>query len=351
MTEPAGRNESEDIRQPPWARLRRFLSPGRALMALVVLASLGMLAYGLVSNWRELVTYEWRITYWPLVAALLLYPAALGIAVLIWHQILQHLGGHSRWQQDLRIYCVSNIARRLPTPAWFVAGRIYLGSQINLAKSVSSMGVLLEAVLILVSGLLLSVLTLPFGSQGGPLGQHGPKLVPLLLLGLVLIIRPQLLRAFIVRLARWLGRGQSIPGEIDYRRMVMWTGLYAVVWILGGITLYLLVRTVYPLPAGSLPTVIGIWAIGGVVSHLAVFTPGGLGIKELTMAALLSSLVPMTIAIVVSIGARVWYSLNELFWFALTSPLSSTIAPVPQPNGRDNGYPGEQGSPDTTQSG
>jgi uncharacterized membrane protein YbhN (UPF0104 family) len=108
--------------------------------------------------------------------------------------------------------------------------------------------------------------------------------------------------------------------------MLIWTGLYMVVWILGGITLYLLVRSVYPLPARSLPTVVGIWVLGGVVSHVAVLTPGGLGIKELTLAALLSSLAPMTIAIVVSVAARIWYSLNELLWFVLTTSLSRPMA-------------------------
>ena len=61
---------------------------------------------------------------------------------------------------------------------------------------------------------------------------------------------------------------------------------------------------------------------GGVVSHVAIFLPGGLGIKELTMAALLSAVVPMPIAILVSVVARLWFSLNELIWLLLSSRLA-----------------------------
>jgi hypothetical protein len=305
-----------------WQRLKDRVPAGRLAMGIIVLTSLAALAYGLVSNWQELADYDWEIVYWPILVGLSLYPVALGLAVATWRKILHQVGGQSRWQQDLRIYCASNITRRLPTLVWFVAGRIYLYDQIEVPKSVSSLAMLIEGVLILFSGLLLSMIIVPFSSSMGFIGQHSSKLIPLVFISLIVILRPRFLSRFVGWLARRLGHDQMITADVDYQHMLMWTIMYSLVWMVGGVILYLLVRTLYPLPIHNVPTVIGIWAIGGVVSHLAVLTPGGLGIKELTMATLLSNLIPTPIAIIVSIFARVWYSLNELLWFALTARLS-----------------------------
>ena len=92
-------------------------------------------------------------------------------------------------------------------------------------------------------------------------------------------------------------------------------------------------------PVRHLPTVIGIWVSGGVVSHVAIFLPGGLGIKELTMAALLSAVVPMPIAILVSVVARLWFSLNELIWLLLSSRLAWNRNRTPSPERDDRVTP------------
>lgn len=327
MTSPGNADRTIHLTQSRWQRLRKHVSMGRLAMGSIVLGSLAVLAYGLVSNWQELISYDWEVTYWPILVGLFLYPVALGLAVAVWRGILSQLGAQSHWLQDLHIYCVSNIARRLPTPVWFVAGRIYLYSEIQVPKSISSLAVLVEAVLILFSGLLLSLILLPFSEGLGLISKYNGLLIPLVLISLGLILRPKILRRFIDWLASRLGRGQAIATDVDYRHMLLWTAVYSLVWILGGVTMFLLVRSVYPLPIRTVPTCTAIWAIGGVVSHLAVLTPGGLGIKELTLATLLANLIPTPIAIVVSVFARVWYSLNELLWFALTSRLSRKPTP------------------------
>ena len=290
-------------------------------MGAIVLASLAALGYGLLINWSQLTSYDWHIVYWPLLVGLSLYPVALGIAVATWRGILRHLGARSSWQQDLRIYCVSNLARRLPTPVWFVAGRIYLYNEIQVAKSTSSLATVIETVLILFSGLLMCLISVPLGTGVSFIDRHGAKLLPVVLLSLIVILRPQFLRGCFDWLARRLGQQRTIAAAVDYRHMLLWTALYSLVWIIGGVMLYMLARTVYPLQVRHLPTVVAAWAIAGVVSHLAVLTPGGLGVKELTLTALLAGLMPTPIAIIVAIAARVWYSLNELLWFAASSYL------------------------------
>ena len=58
------------------------------------------------------------------------------------------------------------------------------------------------------------------------------------------------------------------------------------------------------------------------------------------MAALLSAVVPMPIAILVSIVARVWFSLNELIWLIISSRLVSVYAATQAQAGRADPGPG-----------
>ena len=135
----------------------------RIFVALVIGASLAALAYGVIKNWQELVTYQWDLTYWPIPVALLLYGIDLGLAVIVWGGIVRGLGGQSRWMQDLRIYCASNLARRLPTPLWFMLGRVYLYEELGVSKTISSLATVVEGVLILFSGLVTLLVLLPLG--------------------------------------------------------------------------------------------------------------------------------------------------------------------------------------------
>ena len=302
------------------ARNTKFAS--RIFIILVVGASLAALIYGVVRNWQELATYHWEITYWPIPVALLLYGVDLGLAVVVWGSIVRRMGGQSRWIQDLRIYCASSLARRLPTPLWFVLGRAYLYEELGVSKTISSLATVVEGVLILFSGLVMWLVLLPFSGSLDFLKRYTWAIAGVAALCLLLLLRPQSLRRTVSWLAQRLGRGQAVVQDVDYRHMLLWIGLYSMVWIIGGVIFYLLLRIVHALPVRYLPTVIGVWVAGGVVSHVAIFLPGGLGIKELTMAALLSAVVPMPIAILVSVVARLWFSLNELAWLLLSTRLA-----------------------------
>jgi uncharacterized membrane protein YbhN (UPF0104 family) len=320
-----------EARRTDWRRIcKQWLGVGarntrrwsRILVALVVGASIAALVYGVIRNWQELATYHWEITYWPIPIAMLLYGIDIGLAVAIWGSIVRRMGGASRWVHDLRIYCASNLARRLPTPIWFVLGRVYLYEELGVSKAISSLATVAEGVLVLFSGLVTLLVFLPLVGGAAFLGHYTWAIVGLAIGCLFLVLRPQSLRWTVNWLAQRLGRGEAVADDLDYRHMLLWTGLYSIVWIVGGLIFYLLLRMVYLLPVHHLPAVVGIWVAGGVVSHVAVFLPGGLGLKELTMAALLSALVPMPIAILVSVVARLWFSLNELLWLLLSSRLA-----------------------------
>ena len=173
---------------------RRFGSGSRLLVALVVGASLAALVYGLAKNWPQLVGYHWELTYWPIPIALLLYGVALGLAVVVWGGIVRRMGGRSRWMQDLRIYCASSLAKRLPTPLWFLLGRVYLYEELGVSKAISSLATVMEGVLVLFSGLVTLLALVPFGGGLALLQRYTGLIAGLAVVCLLLLLRPQSLR-------------------------------------------------------------------------------------------------------------------------------------------------------------
>ncbi len=317
---------AKDDRSAPAASwLVRTLArrPSRPLVWIVLLASLALLGYGLVGNWRELRAYSWRIEGWPLAAAWVLFALTLGMVIFIWRRILHTLGGSSTWRQDARIYCAANLAQRLPTPIWFLAGRVLMTSEIGIPKRISSLAVLLEWVAGFVGGLVAILALLPFEQAGGLMPRYAGGLLLIAVPCLILVLQPRTL----VRLARWaaarLGHAQEALPEVSYRHMLQWVGLWVAPWLISGAMFCFLARAVYAPAWAHWPSLILIWVAGGVVSRVSAFVPGGLLLREFTIAMMLSALMPMSIAVVIALVTRLWVAANDLFWFLATARLVS----------------------------
>lgn len=305
------------------ARLRRGWDwLARHTPRLIAGASLGALAVGVAVSWPHLRAYSWDITWWPLAVAALAYPPAQLLAATLWGAILERSGGRASWRQHLKVYCASCLARRLPTPAWFIAGRLGMYRALGVGQRMTSVAMALEVALIAFSGAVVSLaaLLLPDSLVGLP-ARYTPWLAGLAVASLLLVARPTVLPRVMTAIGRRLGRQQQWDVTVDPGHMLLWAGGYALIWVLGGITLYCLTRALHPLPIARLPHVIGIWALAGTISQLAVFMPAGLGIREASLVAMLSTLAPLPVVVVVAIVARLWYSILELVFFALTSRL------------------------------
>ena len=73
---------------------------------------------------------------------------------------------------------------------------------------------------------------------------------------------------------------------------------YAATWLIGGLGLYFMVRSVGgDPPLSSVPFLGGVSAVGAIVAVLAVFAPSGLGPREATMYGLTLALTTDSVAL------------------------------------------------------
>jgi len=78
--------------------------------------------------------------------------------------------------------------------------------------------------------------------------------------------------------------------------------------------LFAIVNVYQPLPLAAIPATIGAWTIACTISMLVFFLPSNFGITEVTMVALLSGLVPIAVAVLAALSARILATLLDLVW-------------------------------------
>ena len=290
-------------RLPSWVRGRT----GRILgTALLVLPAVGYIAYRGYQNWDQLRASAWsfRPAYWAL--TLVGYVLSVVCVLWAWNRIAGHLTPVKRFGQNARLYCLSNLPRHIPGSIWYMAGRSYLYKQVGVPASLTMAGIALEVFLTIGAGLLTYLLSLPLaGSLGaGPLRLG----IALGLLALaLLILQPPVFNRVLGFFLRRFGSQEQV--HITYRGLLPPLLVYVLTWGIGGATLYTVILSVYEqVPWQEIGAVIGIWAAAGTVGLLASTFLVGLGVREVTLGALLTALIPEDRALVVAI----------LFWFLLT---------------------------------
>lgn len=303
-----------------WGRAAFASRRGRRLFLVASTGlSLALLLWGFVPHWQALRSYEWHFAWGPLLLSGATFSLSLALAVLAWTLTMRTLGVTSTWRQDAKFFFYSWMARRLPTPGPYLASRVLLYEEIGVPKRVTSVGLLWENVLLVASGALLSLILLPATPLVRDQVMQGPVLA-VAAASLLIVLRPLWLARGMNWLLARLGKA-PLPTAISQGAAALLLAVYATVWLTGGLILFLLIRSIYPVALGALPLVVQAWVISGLVAYLAFFAPAGLGVREVALAYLLALAIPLPVAVIVALLARLWLMVNELIWAAVAYKL------------------------------
>ena len=295
----------------------------KVVAAVALSVSVSLLGYGLYANWNELSTYKWSINYLYLSVSVLMYPISLLVLILVWHSIMRRMEIKLSLSQDLRMYCYTNLARRLPGAAlWHVGGRVYLYGREGVPRSVSALGTFLELALHSLAGVLVFLASRPFYPHHDVL--RNDLFLVLIIPMMVVVADPSFLNNTAVWLLHRFSSGEVAPIAFTRRGLLTWMALYSFSWVCAGVVLYLLVETIYPASTINFATITGIGAGVVALSSVANFVPIGLG-REITMSLLLSRYIPSSMAIVVSLLFRLLSILAEMFWAFVFLLLSNYV--------------------------
>jgi uncharacterized membrane protein YbhN (UPF0104 family) len=214
--------------------------------------------------------------------------AALGgyylVFVVGWMRILAEWEISLSYPDALRAEMISMLAKYIPGGIWTPAARVVAARRAGVTDAaLVTSSMLLEAGISAVAGVIVFVVALPFVDNV----DMSPW--PLVVFGAVLavLVQPRVFRPLAGKVLRRLGYTKELP-NLRGRTLSGLLVFYAGTWVLGGLALWLLLRSVGAHP--EFATIVflgGTAAVGAIVAVLFVFAPSGLGPREASMYGLL----------------------------------------------------------------
>jgi hypothetical protein len=278
-------------------RLRSRSRVALILTSLAMLAlSAGVLGYLVYQDRDALLVYARQLRPGPLLLIPPIFWGALLVAAGVWAAIMHALGSAAAISVHLRYYFLSHVAKRLPGTLWYIAGRGVLYRQQGDSLRLVTVASGLELVVAVVSGTVVSAVFVAWSA-----------------LALADAYRWLLLSAAGVGLATlhpqvvgWIMRrvGLAPTTELGYRRLLGWLAAYALIWVSGGVILFLVARAFVHLPAALLPYFVASWSLVGVVGATVLVLPSNLGITEVGLSLLLTQVMPSSVAVAVAVMVR-----------------------------------------------
>lgn len=217
--------------------------------------------------------------------------------VTTWRWILRGFGYRVPVAAATRIWSTSELARFVPGVIWQVVGRVYLVKPYGVRGSVCTTSQILELAIFLLANVLLAVSCLvwlgvrSFDETARPWLFGALALVPLL----IFLLHPKVLYRMTNFIMGRLGK-PSIRDRMGFRilsGLTLWTVL-GLVW--QGLAIWFLVSEPLELPLRKWWVVAGAYSLAWCAGFLSVFSPGGLGVRELVFMAAMRIALPPWVA-------------------------------------------------------
>jgi hypothetical protein len=277
-----------------------------------------VIAYSLLKSWRQIDLSSFNLDARYLFASLVPHAVGMALAALGWGLIVRQLDRGSSLLKSAKIYYYTNVPKNLPGTVWYILGRVYLHEKEGLGKTVTTVAVVLETIVILLASALVYMVCLIF--QPGSAVVDWRYILLLFLAGAVLL-HPTVFNKAVNYVIRKLGQPGSASVSLRFRDIGLWLALYAVVIGIGGGALFLLVNAVYPAAVGTFLLITRAWAISVILSSLVFWLPGHLGIRDGILVVALNSFLPISAALVIALLWRVWMAIDELVWALVATRL------------------------------
>ena len=273
---------------------------------MVLLVCAGFLGYKAYDSWEALRAYDWQIQYIRLVPSFLLYLVYLFFAVWGWQSIMNRLAHRLPFVDHLRIYSFTNLMRRIPAGlVWSTLGRVYAYQKQQIPARASAVGSFLEIVLAVMSGLPLAVLA---AYAFGFLPPWAAIMLGAVAVALDLIVLHPAVLAKLFSVVRH----EPLQARLSYRDTLPWALIYTMVWLMGGVGLFMVARLFVDLPLDVFAQVVGVWVLSSLIAFLTILSPSGLGVRELSMTVLLGLFLPDPLPLLIALAMRLIWTLYDL---------------------------------------
>jgi uncharacterized membrane protein YbhN (UPF0104 family) len=273
----------------------------------------GFIAHTLVKNFDQLRSYHFVFS-----APFLVAGFVCGVLIYlsygcIWYVITARLGVAIPCLASFRVWMNSILGKYLPGKVWMFMGRVYFYQQFSRPAAKISLAILIEAANAFIASIIVFLVSLWFVKVDLPPYVLRGSIV-LLVISLA-TLHPRVLEGAINLVLRLLRR-ERVHIQLGFGDLVGILGMTIVSVASAGIFLWLIINSITPLSFDKVGYLAAAYSLAGFLGLMAVFAPGGIGVQETALILILQSLMPIAVATVISILARVLTIAVELFLVA-----------------------------------
>ena len=295
-----------------WLPLGR-LAGSRLVRLAFVLAAVALAAYAVASDWTQIAASLGHLGILSVLAALVSVLAALAMTVQMWRLLLASLGSPLPAGTAARILLVGQLGKYLPGSVWPVLAQMELGKAHQVPRSRSASASVLVMLLALITGLLISLVTLPFAA--GPMPYRWALLAAPVLL---VMLYPKILNAVIGRLLR-LAKQPPLTAPLTARtllRALLWA---FGTWICYGMQIWVLATRLGAPAAETALIAVGGFAFAWSIGFVVVLAPAGAGVRDVLLLVLLGTVLGAADSTVIVLTSRALLTLADVLSAAVAT--------------------------------
>ncbi len=256
-----------------WAdRARRLWGTSRTPLTLIALAIIFIaIARFVAQYWTQLANYRWQLDWSWVIVVVLLLACFLVLHASAWRAALVWTGLRLPWSEGLWAWSRASLARYLPTPVWVTGSRIFVSMQLGASWRSAALCYAAELGGATAIALGLSLLALPVWLDVPPI-LAGSAAIAAICVAMPLAV---------VILLHWL-RFAPNTTPVGPASALVWCASYAASFLLYGAA-HLAVLNALAIPPPPSGIVIGVAALAWALGTINVFSPSGIGTRELVL--------------------------------------------------------------------
>ena len=288
------------------------------------------------NEWSDFIAIPDTIhpNWWKVLGSTGWVAASYVVLIETWRQIVVAWGGKLSWPAAARIWFISNLGRYVPGKVWQIGAMGALAQEAGVSSAAAVGSALVVNLVNLLAGLLVVLVA---GSR--LVVGYGPALVLALLVFCVLVVGSPWLLPPLARLVnRITGRNIPIP-SIPPLAIIFAVAGCSLAWNLYGLAFHDLTVAIFGGAAGRPTYYTAVFTLSYLIGYIVLFAPGGLGVRETSLVALLAAagLETGAQAAVLAIASRLWLTIVEatpgLILLAIRRPKSPLRNPLAEKNG------------------
>ena len=248
--------------------------------------ALAYFARAIVHDWDALATLPSTLhpNWWMIVASGGWVLASYVVLIETWRQIVIAWGGHLSWGSAARIWFISNLGRYVPGKVWQIGAMGALAQQ----AGVSSVAAVGSSLVVNLVNILAGFLVVALAGSRNLVASPVAFVAALIVFCVAVIASPWLLPPLARLAQRVTGRNVPVPA-IPPLAIIFAVAGCAVAWNLYGIAFRDLDVALFGAAAGKTSAYTAVFILSYLAGYIALFAPGGIGVREGVLLSLLAA--------------------------------------------------------------